>query len=1116
MGSPFRRGARPRLMAANVSGGEDGGWVSFNISGTPLIAGDQLSYTITGVPTGFTLSAGTLNSSGAWLLTGAQIASAKLAPPAGYVGTLNLTVAVVETALLGYQATSSANFSAEVKKSAATISIDPVGGNNQIELASGFQIITGEVTDSLPNNIVGQTVSLTLAGRTYTTTVQANETWSVTIDTKSLINLANNTSYTINASVVDAVGNNAKTSATPTTVDHASISIDPIGRNGYLNADFYSRGSPFALTITGTASASLVNTFVYLDFMGVTYRRLVSINDSWSIFIPDVQAGIGISDSSNYTVDASAIDSHNVTVHASASFAVDLSSSLTIDLVGTNNQINVADAALTVSGHVTDSLAAAAVGQTVSVFLLPLTQASGGHPFTGTVNADGTWSVSIDAGQLGLQLALQIGTQYNVSAAFTDTAGNASSANMTVLTVDSPLITINPINGNGYFNYGNSKFPNSIAITGTASDSLVNQTITAHVNGQTYIGRVRADHTWSINAPAAALMLHDGAIYTVTASATDIHSVDAAASASFTTDLNASIIIDQSSTINLAGGAATITGTVRDSVLGSIVHQNVRLQLLSKTYIGTVQSDGTWSVTIDAASIARLPPGPQYKLTASVTDKAGNSANNTLTIPAVYAPFVTIDPIGGNGLVNGAGVASGITITGIASASLANMTISLLLNGQSFSGAVKGDHTWSITVPAAAASLLTDASSYTVSASAIDSHNVIVHASASFTTDKSASVTIDPVGTNNQIDVTHALTVSGHVTDSVLSSAVGQTVSVFLLPPTQTSGAQPYTGTVNADGTWSVSIDAGQVASLPINTQYNVSAAFTDAAGNAASANTIVLTVDNPLITINPINKNGYVNGNRRLINLVAITGTASASLVNQTITANVNGQPYTASVQADHTWSINAPVAALMLHDGTVYTVTASATDIRGVGAAASASFTTDLNASIIIDQSNKINLAGGAATITGTVGDSVLESIVGQEVRLQLLSNTYIGAVQADRTWSVTIDAASIAKLPPFTSFNVTASVTDKAGNSANIISTIPVFGPAPIAMNLFGENGLVNGAGVAGGTAITGAAATVQNFVAAMSTFASAPAALSTASIGTSPHTAIVAGMSLVHAA
>ena len=74
---------------------------------------------------------------------------------------------------------------------------------------------------------VGQTLTLTLNGKTYTTTVQTDGSWSYTLGSADVTALADGNAYVINASVSNAIGNTGSSNHT-ITVDLSAPVIEII------------------------------------------------------------------------------------------------------------------------------------------------------------------------------------------------------------------------------------------------------------------------------------------------------------------------------------------------------------------------------------------------------------------------------------------------------------------------------------------------------------------------------------------------------------------------------------------------------------------------------------------------------------------------------------------------------------------------------------------------------------------------------------------------------------------------------------------------------------------------------------------------------------------------
>ncbi len=71
----------PTLTVADASGAEDSA-IALTVSSSLTDSSETLEVTISGVPTGASLSAGTDNGDGTWTLTQAQLAGLTLTPPA--------------------------------------------------------------------------------------------------------------------------------------------------------------------------------------------------------------------------------------------------------------------------------------------------------------------------------------------------------------------------------------------------------------------------------------------------------------------------------------------------------------------------------------------------------------------------------------------------------------------------------------------------------------------------------------------------------------------------------------------------------------------------------------------------------------------------------------------------------------------------------------------------------------------------------------------------------------------------------------------------------------------------------------------------------------------------
>jgi large repetitive protein len=969
---------------------------------------------------------------------------------------------------------------------AVSVTIQPVdGGNNYINAANEAAGITisGTVTDSVMADVIGQTVTLTLNGANYTGVVGSTGTWQVTVPSSALTALTNGAAYTASATVTDTLGKKGTGTDTVTVDTTASLTINSIDGNGYINGTNAAAGGGIKISGTSTGglgSSDFAGKTVTVTLNGASYTGTIGGGGAWSVTVPKAAVD-ALTDASTYSVTASAADKAVNPASTSASVTTDEKATLSISEVDGNNYINAANTAagITISGSTTDSILANLVGKTVTVTL-------NGALYTGTVQSDGSWLVNVGAAALA---GLTNETNYAVKASVTDAAGNTATFTDTVKTDTTASITITSIDANGFINGKNAAAAGGIKISGTSTGGLGSgdfgtEIITVTLNGVSYNTTVGGGGTWSVTVPKAAVdALADATTYTVTASATDKAGNPASTSASVTTDESATLSInevDGNNYVNAANAAAgiTISGSTTDSILSNIAGKTVTLTLGGVTYTPTVQSNGSWSVNLGTAALAALTNGTAYPLKATVTDAAGNTATATDTVTVDTTASIAIKSIDGNGFINAANAAAagGITISGTSTGGVggdfSGKIIMVTLNGVNYSATIGGGGAWSVTVPKTAVDALTNGATYAVSASATDKAGNSASASGSVTIDETVGLTINAVDGNNYINggnVATGITITGTATDSVLSSIIGKTVTVTL-------NGVSYTGTVasaGTDGTWSVGVGSAALAALTNGNSYTVKATLTDAAGNTATV-TDTVKVDEPAITISPIDGDNVINGANEAAGITisgTVTNKSLVGLIGQTVDVTLNGKTYTGVVAAGGAWSVAVTSANLAgLTDGNIYPVTASVTDKAGTPATTTDNVTVDEQAGLTIDPidgNNYINGANEAAgiTISGTASDSVNSSIVGQTVTVEFNGNAYTGTVEADDSWSVTVGASALAGLADATSYAVSASVTDKVNNSASADDTVTTDESATLTVDPIDASDLSDGLTMSG---------------------------------------------------
>ncbi|MBN9560166.1 MAG: Ig-like domain repeat protein [Alphaproteobacteria bacterium] len=593
---------------------------------------------------------------------------------------------------------------------------------------------------------------------------------------------------------------------------------------------------------------------------------------------------------------------------------------------------------------------------------------------SGTVGLDGHWSVHV---------TLTDGDgSHSLTATETDAAGNLGTSAPVIYTLDTvaPTLAIDPIGQ--VLNASGAMAGFAISGTTDAEDGQVVslQLMDGGIPLGSYAATVSGGH-WSASVSAGATTgLYDGN-YTIVANVADQAGNPAMqASQSLTVDETApTVAIDALAPVNAAMAAAgfAISGTT-DAEDGQVV--NVQLMdggIPLGSYAATV-SGGHWSASVSAEDAAGLVDGGFYTVTADVTDRAGNPAEQWAQQFAVdetppAAPVITSTGVLTNDpalTVVGTGEAGGTVILWDGATSVGSATVDDDGHWSANVTLTTGDGAHSLTARETDAAGNTGAGSdpvlYTLDTTAPD----LAVASAGGPVNQTAQrvhgtgevgatvvvsegdntydpVTVDGDG-NWSVDITlsgeasHTLTVSetdtaGNVSTSTVSYTLDQTAPTVTIIGTGglvNQASQTVSGTAEANGTvilWdgatsvgsaTVGDDGNWSATVNLGTEgpHSLTASETDAAGNVGTSGRSVdytLDMTPPMVTIASL---GRVTNQPTQ----TVSGTAEA---NATIVV-WDGSASVASAVAggDGNWS----AAVTLVGDGS-HSLTATATDHAG-----------------------------------------------------------------------------------------------------------------------------------------------------------------------------------------
>ncbi|MEJ9675053.1 Ig-like domain-containing protein [Escherichia coli] len=1008
---------------------EKGQPLTISGSSTGLATGAQVTVTLNG----HNYSA-TTDAAGNWTLT---VPVSDLAA----LGQANYIVSASATSAAGNTASSQANLL--VDSGLPGVTINTVAGDDIINAAEAGagQTISGQVTGAA----AGDTVTVTLGGNTYTTTVQSNLSWSVTVPTADLQALGNG-DLTITASVTNANGNTGS-GTRDITIDAnlPGLRVDTVAGDDIVNSIEHGQ----ALVITGGSSGLNAGAVLTVTINSVAYSTTVQADGSWSVGIP--AANVSAWPAGPLTVEVAGQSSAGNPVSVSHPFTVDLTAvAISINTVASDDVINAAEKGtdLTLSG----STSGIESGQTVTVTF-------GGKTYTASVAANGSWSVNVPAADLA---TLPDGAA-NVQASVSSASGNSASATHAYsVDASAPTLTINTIASDDILNATEAGSPLTISGTSTAETG---QTVTVTLNGATYSGNVQADGSWSVSVPPSALGALTASNYTVSATVNDKAGNPGSASHNLAVDTTAPVL-----TINTVAGddiindaehaqALVISGTSTGGEAGDVVS----VVLNGKTYTSTLDASGNWSVGVPAADVTALGSGAQT-ITASVSDRAGNSddASRTVTV-SLSAPVISINTIAGDDVINATEKGSDLALSGT-SDQPAGTAITVTLNGQNYSATTDASGNWSVTVPASAVSALGEAT-YSVTASVTNaqgnsstaSHNVQVNTAL-------PGVTINPVTTDDIINAAEAgsaQTISGQVT----GAAAGSTVTVEL-------GGKTYTATVQADLSWNVSVPAADWQALG-NGELTVNASVTNAVGNTGSG-TRDITIDASLpgLRVDTVAGDDVVNIIEHA-QVQVITGSSSGFAAGTALTVVINNQTYAATVLANGSWSVGVPAADVSNWPAGTLNITVSGANSAGTQTSITHPLTVDLTTVAVsinsITSDDVINAAEKGAALTLSGSTSGVEA--GQAVTITFGGKTYTTTVAANGSWSTTVPAADMAALRDGDA-SAQVRVTNVNGNSATATHEYSVDSAAPtVTINTIASDNIINASEAAAGVTVSG---------------------------------------------
>lgn len=721
---------------------------------------------------------------------------------------------------------------------APVIDITEVAGSDNVlnaEERDDALVVSGTTDAEDGREITVDVVDTTGAVVASGTAAAEDRAWTVEIDATGL---DDNTVYTLRASVEDEAGNPATPSeATLETDFTAEVSIDDIDPLTTVNTFF-------DLEITGGTNGVQEGAEVSVTFAGTDYGPgIVQADGSWSVTVPQADIEALGEDVTEVAISASVADSAGNSDQDTLDVPADFTAP---GFAITSPADDVARNADTVG----DDLTVAGVSVPGSEVVVSI---NGDARDPVTAAADGTWSVTIPGDELPGDGSYTISADANVDGAPVGSAtlGLLIDTVAPVVTIDTPIVSADVLSAD--------ERDEGITISGTATDDGASPgplAVMVDVAGDTYETTADGDGNWSVDIPSEALEgLDDGDTVEVTATAMDAAgNASAPASETFDTDFVApDVTVDSIGGVTEGGTISTAelfdadgdlvdTITVSGTAAGAPDGATVTIMLAGTTVALTpTVTDEAWSADIPASEVSNaLGDLDSAEITASVQDAAGNTGTGTLNIDVdLSIPTIAIaEPADGTTIGIDA-FEDGLTVAGSTTGVPEDQEVTIEVTNDAdaddtftTTATVDADGAWTVTIPASDVQTAADEANFTLTASVSDgAFPVPATASLGLSTDFPPEITLDTIGDDGALiidDLGDTITFSG----GTRGVPAGQEVTVSVDEGDGFSDVG--TATVQADGTWSLTVDT-EIDGSEVGNEITFRAEVSNAAGRAAT-----------------------------------------------------------------------------------------------------------------------------------------------------------------------------------------------------------------------------------------------------------------------------------------
>ncbi|WNJ98133.1 LamG-like jellyroll fold domain-containing protein [Thalassospiraceae bacterium LMO-JJ14] len=509
----------PALMLFDTAGNEDTP-APLNIAAILTDADETLSVTVSGIPEGVTLSAGTYNDAdGTWTLEAGDLAGLSMTMPENYSGDFNVSVEATSTTDDGTFATTSGSFNVAIAGVAddADLNLTDISADEGTEIplnidagladTDGSETLSITVSNipegSILTNALGDVLSIVdgsveltsgqLEGLTMTTPPGMDTDFTLQVTATTTENDADATANGQGVSSVSGVINidmNAVAEVPTLVLQDASGNEDqPIALD--VSAIVADASETLSITIAGVPDGAMLSagsnnndgtwTLSPAQLEGLTITPPTDSNENFQL-----------------EVTATSTEQDGTSASATGSISVGVTGVADAPILNTSDISGLEDGAipLNISANLTDTDGSEDLSITIAG--VP----NGAQLSAGTKNPDGSWTLS--GAQLdGLTLTPAADTSGNfsltVTATSTENDGDSSSVtglmNVSVDAVaDAPTLILHNAAG-----FEDDAIPLEISTAATGGDEIVGVTISGVPNGASLSAGIdNGDGTWTL------------------------------------------------------------------------------------------------------------------------------------------------------------------------------------------------------------------------------------------------------------------------------------------------------------------------------------------------------------------------------------------------------------------------------------------------------------------------------------------------------------------------------------------------------------------------------------------------------------------------------------------